>query len=301
MVSDGEVSTNQIKFYTLTGQVPNVVISGGTPTVLNVRTINLAASAVQPVTTTLLDTGDERVLDAAWYKGKLWFSLDDGCTPNGDTINRACVRLIQINSNTTTVTQDFDINQTNTYYYYPALRLDGFGGMGTIFATSNSIVYPSLIATAQAASDPVKSYKQLSYVQTGSQYEDVLDGCPTHNTFTCARYGDYFGASLDPLDISRVWVGGEYNKLSPGHTFATWSTFINSISFDCMPPRTGSWTITTSCTLAGNATVPGNVIVQNNALLTIPNQQTLVIDFTHYHLLVNYGSGVLIQPKGKIS
>lgn len=302
MVSDGGVSsTNQIRLYNLTGQVPNVVIKGGTPAVLTVNTIHLAPSAVQPITTTLLDTGDTRVLDAAWYKGKLWFSLNDGCTPNGDTITRSCIRLTQINTNTTTVTQDFDINASSTYYYYPALRLDEFGGLGTIFGTSNSATYPSLLVTAQAASDPVKSYKPLSYLKNGTNYEDVLDGCPTSNTFTCARYGDYFGASLDPSDNSRVWVAGEYNKLAPGHTFATWSTFLDSISFDCLPPTTGNWTITTSCTLAGNATAPANVIVQNNALLTIPNKQTLVIDFTHYHLLVNYGSGVYVIPGGKIS
>ncbi|MDE1828720.1 MAG: hypothetical protein KGI25_00195 [Thaumarchaeota archaeon] len=301
MVSDGGVSTTQIKLYNLTGQVPNVVIKGGTPSVLNVRTINLAPSAVQPITTTLLDTGDERILDAAWNKGKLWFSLNDGCTPNGDTIKRACVRLIQLNTNTTIVTQDFDINASATYYYYPALRLDGFGGMGTIFGTSSTATYPSLLVTAQAASDPVKSYKPLSYIQTGSNYEDVLDGCFSGSTFTCARYGDYFGAALDPSDNSRVWVGGEYNKLAPGHTFATWSTFIGSISFDCLPHPTGDWTITTSCTLAGNATPPANVIVQNNALLTIPSGVNLNLDFAHYHLLVNSGSGVYIATGGKIS
>lgn len=296
MASDGGVSTNQIRLYTLTGQVPNVVINGGTPTVLTVRTINLAPSAPQPITTTLLATGDTRILDASWYRGKLWFSANDGCTPNSDSIKRSCVRLIQINTNTTTVTQDFDINATGTYYYYPALRFDGFGGMGTIFGISNSTVYPSLIVTAQATPDPTNSYKQLSYLKIGSQYEENPQGLTG-----VARYGDYFGAALDPSDKSRIWTGGEYNKLPPGHPFPTWSTFIGSFNFDCMPPNTGDWTISASCMLAGNATAPANVIVQNNALLTIPSKQNLNIDFTHNHLLVNYGSGVLIQPSGKIS
>lgn len=297
MVSDGGVSTTQVKLYNLTGQVPNVVISGGTPTVLTVRTINIAASAVQPITTTLLDTGDTRVLDAAWYKGKLWFSLNDGCTPTGDTIKRACVRLLQINTNTTTVAQDFDINATGTYYYYPALRLDGFGGMGTIFGTSSSATYPSLLVTAQATSDVVNSVKQLSYLKIGSNYED-----DNVNLQGVTRYGDYFGAALDPSNSSKIWVSGEYNKLPPSHTNTpTWSTFIDSMSFDCVPPNTGDWTISASCTLAGNATSPANVIIQNNALLTIPNKQNLNIDFTHYHLLVQSGSGVYIMSGGKLT
>ncbi len=293
MISDGGVSsTNQVRLYTLTGTVPNILNNTSN---LIVRTIGTAPSAVQPITTTLLDTGDTRVLDAAWYKGKLWFSLDDGCTPTGDSIKRSCVRLIQINTNTTTVTQDFDINAVGTYYYYPALRLDGFGGMGTIFGTSSSATYPSLMVTGQGASDPINSFKQLSYLIQGSRYEenDIFNTGIT-------RYGDYFGAGLDPSDSSRIWIGGEYNWKSPGHPAASWSTFIASISFDCMPLSSGDWVISTSCTLASSATPPANVIVQNNAVLTIPSGVNLNLDFTRYHLLVYSGSGVLIQPGGKI-
>lgn len=117
------------------------------------------------------------------------------------------------------------------------------------------------------------------------------------------RYGDYFGAALDPSDKPRIWVSGEYNKIPPSHNqnIPTWSTFIGSISFDCMPPVTGNWTISTSCTLASSATAPANVVIQNNALLTIQNGTSLNIDFAHYHLLVNYGSGVYIAPGGKIT
>lgn len=300
MVSDGGVSsTNQIKLFNLTGQVGSVNFNN--INILTVRTINTAPSALQPVTTTLLDTGDTRILDAAWFKGNLWFSLDDGCTPTGDTIKRSCVRLIQFNTNTTKVIQDFDINATNTYYYYPALRLDGFGGLGVVFGTSNSTDptgYPSLIVTGQAAHDPINSFKQLSYLKIGSQYED-----DNPNLQGVTRYGDYFGAALDPSDSSRVWVAGEYNKLPPGHTKPTWSTFISSINFDCIPPTTAGtdWTISASCTLAKSATAPANVIVQPNAVLTIPNGISLNIDFTQFHLKVNPGGGVFIAPGGKIT
>ncbi len=89
-----------------------------------------------------------------------------------------------------------------------------------------------------------------------------------------------------------IWLAGEYIKNSPSHnTTPTWSTFIGSITFDCVSPTTGDWTVTASCTLASSATPAANVIVQNNSLLTIPNGVSLNIDFTHYHLLVKSGRG----------
>jgi hypothetical protein len=149
MVSDGGVSTTtQIKLFNLTGQVPNVNFNN--IQTVTVRTISTPADAQQPITTTLLSTGDTRILDAVWQKGNLWFSLNDGRKPTGETTKRSCVRLTEINTNTTKALQDFDINATSTYYYYPALKMDSFGGLGVVFGTSNSTDptgYPSLIVT----------------------------------------------------------------------------------------------------------------------------------------------------------
>lgn len=68
----------------------------------------------------------------------------------------------------------------------------------------------------------------------------------------------------------------------------------------CLPPQSGDWTITSSCTLPSSTVAPGNVIIQNNSVLTIPNGLTLNIDFTTNHLLIKSGSGVLIKAGGKI-
>jgi hypothetical protein len=295
MVSDGGTANTKITLYSITGTVPHASSSSQQ---ITINQLHLAASAVQPITTTVLDTGDERPLDAAWYGGKLWLATNDGCTPTGDSTTRSCVRLIELNTNSSKKIQDFDLNATGNYYYYPALRFDGYGGMGVVFGVSSSDsdnnIYPSLIVDAQAASDPLNSVEQLTYLKTGSEYEDA-----TLSSLT--PYGEYFGAAFDSTNKSKIWVAGEYNKNPPGHPGITWSTFIGSMSFECMPPASGDWTILTSCTLAGNATAPANVILQNNSILTVPNKQTLAINFTGYHLLVNYGSQVYVVPGGKIS
>ena len=73
-----------------------------------------------------------------------------------------------------------------------------------------------------------------------------------------------------------------------------------SSSSACIPPVSGDWTIILSCSLSSTSTAPANVIVESNSVLTIPNGLRLIVDFTHYHLLVKSSGGVLIESGGKI-
>jgi hypothetical protein len=69
----------------------------------------------------------------------------------------------------------------------------------------------------------------------------------------------------------------------------------------CIPPGSGDWNVTSSCTLPVNSTAPANVLVQPNVVLTIPSGVTLTIHFTTNHILVNAGGRVVIQAAAKIS
>ncbi len=69
---------------------------------------------------------------------------------------------------------------------------------------------------------------------------------------------------------------------------------------DCVPPASGDWVVTESCTFEGVDTAPANVIVQNNATLTIAATASLDIDLANHHLLVKDGSHVIIKDGGEI-
>lgn len=69
----------------------------------------------------------------------------------------------------------------------------------------------------------------------------------------------------------------------------------------CIPPTSGDWDVASSCTLDSSAVAPANVIVDTGVVLTIPSGLRLDIDFTHYHLLVRAGGGVLIKAGGAIN
>jgi len=68
----------------------------------------------------------------------------------------------------------------------------------------------------------------------------------------------------------------------------------------CIPPDSGTWTVTSTCTLGQNDEVFGNLMVQNNSVLTIPTGLTLTIDLNTYNITVESGSGVLIESGGTL-
>ena len=142
MVDDNSFTSSSsiIRLYSFTGTVPSItknVIS------LNIQKTNVPPGALQPGTTSRLDTSDDRVEDATWYQGKLWLAFDDACTPPGDTTVRACIRLNQLDTTANTILQDFDKGDNGIYYFYPALRMDSGGNLDLIYGSSSANTFPS--------------------------------------------------------------------------------------------------------------------------------------------------------------
>jgi hypothetical protein len=163
----------------------------------------------------LVNTDDERVQDAVWYQGKLWSSSNDACTPSGDNQLRSCFRLTQIDTGSSTVLQDFDIGAVGQSYYYPALRVDGTGNLDVVYGYSSASDYPSIALTGHAAQDPPGSLTPAIVLKHGTAPDQTSP----------ARYGDYFGAGVDPSNPSTVWVVGQYVSTTGG----LWSTYIASM------------------------------------------------------------------------
>ena len=203
----------------------NVVLS---VTSFPIRTTHIPPGALQPGTTTTLDTGDARVESAVWYQGKMWLALNDACTPPADTLSRACIRFDQIDTNTNSVLQDFDKGDIGVYYFYPGLQIDGRGNLDFIYGYSSPTSYSSLGASGQAVGSPMDTLIQPITLKSGSAAD--ISG----------RYGDYFDGGVDPSNTSIVWVAGEY------HSSSDWSTFISGIN---QQPGTTTTLNTTHLTL----------------------------------------------------
>ena len=166
-------------------------------------------------------TGDARVQSPIWYKGKLWFALNVGCFINGDTQTRSCIRIIEFDTNTSKVLQDFNIGHIGASLYYPALSIDKSGdNMGIIFGYSSSDTYPSLLVGSGSVENNTafNSLKYLQFLKNG-----------TANSIS-TRYGDYFSAVIDPSEPNNIWIAGQYYYYSPSSSALLWSTYIGKIN-----------------------------------------------------------------------
>ena len=158
-------------------------------------------------------TGDARIQSAAWYQGNLWLAFNDACFIPGDTRSRSCIRLIQADTITNKVIQDFDIGALASSLYYPAISISsGSRNLGIIFGYSSHSAYPSILVSTRSSDDEFNSInEQPQFLKLGTANE------------LSNRYGDYFAASSDPSNGSTIWVAGEY------HSTATWSTYIGEL------------------------------------------------------------------------
>jgi hypothetical protein len=232
IISNGALSTSSMELFSITGD-PGISTVATTTSVLSVSALTIPPNADQPGTASMIDTSDFRVEDALWYKGLLWYSLNDGCTPSGDNQLRSCIRLTQIDATTSPVSirQDFDYGVNGLFLFYPAMRVDGPGNLDLIYGVSSTTTNPSLRVVGQATTDPVGVLGLSQSLKVGSAPD------------TSTRFGDYFGAGLDPIDPSIVWVAGEYHSSETGlcGSFGPcWSTFIGSIVMNSDLPSGGA-------------------------------------------------------------
>ena len=191
MVSIRTGGVSNINLVSLDGLAPNV-----SPSIESLRIQPTAAppSAHQPVLTfPEVHVGDGRILNAVVYRDKIWLTFVDAYIPAGDSKNRACPRLIEIDHTTKSVIQNFDVATNNSYLFFPAIGLDMNGNMLMVYGFSSDQVYPSL-AVSGKNSDPTSTMQKPISLNLGN--------APEAGAWIAGhgwRYGDYFSLSLNPF------------------------------------------------------------------------------------------------------
>jgi hypothetical protein len=168
-----------------------------------------------------IDTNDDRVLDAVWENGELTFTADTACQPPGQLL-RACGRVVQLGTDSGTVTKDQNIAQPGTDVYYPAARPDGAGNLVVAYGASSLTQRPELAV--------------LGLMADGSTTAPVAIA-RSSGPYLGDRYGDYFGAARDPQQPDVVWIAGEAGTDVAGGR--GWTTSVASVELTGvgeMPP-----------------------------------------------------------------
>jgi hypothetical protein len=120
-------------------------------------------------------------VDEVTVAGVLWYQIDVREWP-GATVRQSSV-----------------FAERDVHYFLPALTVDQDANMAMIMARSGVDEPASLYYTGRLATDPAGVLRQPALLKPGTATLTVEED----------RYGDYFGAAVDPTDES-VWLVGQF-------------------------------------------------------------------------------------------
>ncbi len=197
----------------------------GLPTASSQATISFMKSIplIQPVSVPpspilglglpTLNVNGFRLLNAVYKNGSFWSSSNTACIPSGSTLNLSCanvVRLDAVDEINPILGLQKTLSNPSADYYYPALGIDPAGNIRVIFGSSNPFdLFPSLFI--------------INILPNGSTTIAPRSLVTGQTVYVDSRWGDYFGAAVDPSDPSSIWVHGEY---VPTTNASIWGTYV---------------------------------------------------------------------------
>lgn len=187
-------------------------------TTVTIGTYNIPPDARQLGSASLISTIDNRIYNAIYRNGHVYAAFTEAYDFGTPANVEAVIRYLKIN----TVTNAADLNvrygADNEYYWFPAIAPDMSDNIVLSLAHSSAAIFAEIRFTGRKTTD------------TATQTSAVLK---TGQTFiTGYRWGDYFGIARDPVDLSRVWIYGEWAKDCPGlDSVWDWGTWVGQVSF----------------------------------------------------------------------
>jgi hypothetical protein len=210
---------------------PQVVATGGTPTLSNVvipsEAYGIPPGAEQKGATSLLDSGDDRMQQVQYINGELWGALDTSVTIPKDTEARAGAAWFDVHPNLSNgvisaaqVRRQGYVSLSGNYVLYPAIQATPAGDVGMVMTLSGARRFPSA------------AYSVLPSGATAFGNINVAAAGTTNYDPDATRWGDYSWAVLDPSGTS-LWMATEYvppkaSQTSDGAT--NWGTRVMNLA-----------------------------------------------------------------------
>jgi hypothetical protein len=184
------------------------VSSGGRPrlssVIVTTEPYAIPPQAEQKGSTSLLDSGDDRMQQTQFINGEIWGELDTAVMPAGDTSQRAGAAWFRVQPQLNgsklkgaTITGQGYVVSSGNYVLYPALAADGQGHAAMVFTLTGAGRFPS--AAYATLGEDESAFGKPVVAATGSGPYNA----------TPQRWGDYSWAVLDPNSDS-VWMATEY-------------------------------------------------------------------------------------------
>jgi hypothetical protein len=211
-------SSNEYRVY----RVRNV--ASGSPTMaqltLTGTSYSIPADAPQPGNTVLVDTGDNRVLQAAGIGNDVLGTFTTGCNFTAGTTAESCSLSPRIR-----------VTQTPTGVFSASIIENTFAG----FSDNLFVHHPSVAMNASLQAGATwlfnGSARSLSAAAMAKNAIAPWAGVSTYAPGQCAqasnRSGDFTGAQTDPSDLRTFWLAGEHSVTISGT--CQWATRIGRV------------------------------------------------------------------------
>jgi hypothetical protein len=197
---------NRIGVWALTHQ--QVVSKGGIPTltniVINSEVFGVPPNAVQMGSTSLLNTGDDRMQQVQFIGGELWGELNTAFNFPGDPTQLSANAWFKIHPRVqahritgATITKEGYVASAGNFLLYPAIQASPNGSAAMVFTLSGSTFFAS--AAYALLPEDGHSFGPIKIAALGSG--------PYSPDST--RWGDYSFAIVDPSGES-IWLATEY-------------------------------------------------------------------------------------------
>jgi len=257
---NGGAGTTSMRVYTVTGVPTAVANASETHVSRAILALNQPPNAVQSGGGPLIETNDNRFLEAQFRGSSLYTTAAVGCIPSGDASTRACVRVIEVLNPgaAATVNQDFNFGISGIYMYFPALAPTSAGDVIAVFSRSSQNEFAGVWSSGRLSTDPPNTFQPSTLIKAGE----------AHYSPFASRWGDYSSAAIDPSDQTKVWVSGEYACPGGCANGSNWGTWIARTSISAAVANTVTGTILISGVPQSGKTVnlkQGAVVVGTTA------------------------------------
>ncbi|MGB5106822.1 MAG: hypothetical protein WBP29_00260 [Candidatus Zixiibacteriota bacterium] len=147
--------------------------------------------------------------EVLFRNGKVYTTFDQGFNWGSGTV--AAIRVLGIDTTTSTATIDQVFGANGKHYYFPAIYVDPADRISLVFNRS-------------ATDEFVGVWYSEDLLATNSS-RLLKGGEGARGGGAPVRWGDYAGIAGDPVDQNKAWVCNEYNAASS----STWRTWIGQI------------------------------------------------------------------------
>ncbi len=160
-----------------------------------------------------LDALDGRLFNAMWRNGRL---VSSHTVAGNGGVNK--VRWYEMTTNgwptsgnqpTNTQTGEI-VGSSGSDTHMPAIAINQRNDIGIVYSRSSAAITSDLLFASRRANDPPGTVGPSSTIKVGS------------GNYPYGRWGDYFGACIDPIDLNLFWV---YGMVVEG---SNWNTYFQS-------------------------------------------------------------------------